>query len=318
MSSVDENTEPRSTFRLRFSLLALFIFVTLVCLLLAWWVQPNRVVATALFRVSSTQPTILGDDSGRPHDEHEYEVFKNTQLALLKSDFVLTAALRKPGVASLPTLETKADQIEWLERHLEVDFQQDSEILQIRLRGTESQTSDLVRIVDAVAKAYIDEVLYKEKTRQLTTRDMLARSLQNLNQEIANKTEEYLQIAQESEGGRDEVLHEVDVNRLKLIDAEIMRLESDKTLRQSDQQEKVQLVDQRISELREQRVVLEKKILARSFSFPGTQLNMFKLQIKKRQRLANELSAKLERLEIEQNAPSRIEQLQPAVASPAD
>ena len=50
----DEAAAPRPKYRLRFSLLALFVFITLVCLALAWLVQPNRVVATALFEVQGS------------------------------------------------------------------------------------------------------------------------------------------------------------------------------------------------------------------------------------------------------------------------
>ncbi len=264
MSSVDENTEPRSTFRLRFSLLALFIFVTLVCLLLAWWVQPNRWVATASFRVSSRQPTILGDESGRPHDEHEFEVFKNTQLALLKSHFVLTAALRKPGVASLSTLQSQADPIEWLERHLEIEFPQDSEIMEISLGGTESQTSDLVRIVDAVATAYKDEVVYKDRLRNTTSRDMLARSLASLKDEIAKKTEEYAEILQEigmPNDANNATLRQLNLSRLERVESQLMRLENEQLqLETSGEPGNTKFYEKRIAQLRERQAELEGKL----------------------------------------------------------
>ena len=181
MSNLEDLEPPPRTLRLRFSLLALLIFVTLACLLLAWFVQPNRVVATALFQVDSDKPLSLDKNAPRILDEREFEVLKKTQLALLKSNFVLTSAIRPPGIASLPVLQGKSDPVAWLQENLDLTFPQNGEILSISLRGTESQGRDLVRLVNAVAKAYKEEVIEKERMRRLADRDLLARNLEQLN-----------------------------------------------------------------------------------------------------------------------------------------
>ena len=90
---------------LRFSLLALLLFVTVICIALAWLVQPNRVVATALFEVMSSPQTFLSDELTSHPNDQEFEILKKTQLAKIKSNYVLTAAIRNPGVASLPILK---------------------------------------------------------------------------------------------------------------------------------------------------------------------------------------------------------------------
>jgi hypothetical protein len=84
-----EQSPPRSKLRLRFSLLALLAFVTVACLVLAWLVQPNIVVATALFEVAMVEPTLLGDESIDRFNEREFELVKNTQLAKLSSYYVI-------------------------------------------------------------------------------------------------------------------------------------------------------------------------------------------------------------------------------------
>ena len=155
-----EASAPRSKYRLRFSLLALFLFVTLICLALAWLVLPKRVVATALFEVSSSERKLMGD---QPYDEREFEIVKKTQLAKLNSYYVLQAAVRNPGVAALPVFQNQPDPVVWLQENLEVDFPEDGEILAIRLRGPEARSNDLVLIVDAVAKAYVDEVIFADR-----------------------------------------------------------------------------------------------------------------------------------------------------------
>ena len=104
---------------------------------------------------------------------------------MLKSKFLLTAALRDPSIASLSILAGERDKEEWLQENLDVEFPQNGMILSISLTG--SPPEDLVTLVDAVAQAYKNEVLGKEKSRKLNIRDMMERSLQNLNGEIKRK-----------------------------------------------------------------------------------------------------------------------------------
>ena len=188
----------RSKHRLRFSLLALFLFVTLVCLALAWLVQPKRVVATALFEVSRVEPTLMG---GEVYDERELEVFKNTQLAKLRSYYVLQAALRNPGIASLAVFAGQRDPVSWLQEHIEAEFVGNSELLAIRLRGPEAHANDLTRIVDEVAKAYVEEVVFADAQSRLNSRDLKAMCLKKLREELTEKMQK-LQDLKEDAGAK--------------------------------------------------------------------------------------------------------------------
>jgi hypothetical protein len=178
-----EQSPPRSKLRLRFSLLALLAFVTVACLVLAWLVQPNMVVATALFKVTMVEPTLLGDESIDRFNEREFELVKNTQLTKLSSYYVLNKALRKPGIAALPILASKRDPVAWLQEQLEADFPGDGELLAIRLRGPESFSADLVQIVDAVSDAYQEEVIFGQKSRMLNDRELQSQALRELTKE---------------------------------------------------------------------------------------------------------------------------------------
>jgi hypothetical protein len=173
---------------IRFSLLALLIFTTLACLALAWIVRPRRVVAEALFQVSSKEPVLVGrapvDDPG------SYEKLQQSQLVLLKSNFVLNSAIRDPSISTMPLLAAVDDPVSWLTENLEVAFLDGSEILSIRLRGADSVAGDLQHLVDAVAKAYEKEVVYSEKQRRLLTRDAKVRTQANLRKELFEKLEE--------------------------------------------------------------------------------------------------------------------------------
>ena len=83
------------------------LFVTLVCLALAWLVQPKRRSRDGV--VSSVRDADATVDGDRQYDRTtRFEILKKTQLALLKSNFVLTAAIRKPGIAALPIFAGQA------------------------------------------------------------------------------------------------------------------------------------------------------------------------------------------------------------------
>jgi hypothetical protein len=315
----DERASPRSPWRLHFSLLALFISFTVVCLLLAWWVQPNYVVATTLFRVDSTAPVIVSD-GGRPAGPENFQIVKKTQLALLKSHFVLNAAIRKPGIAALPVFHGQADPVEWLHEHLESDFPQDGEILAISLRGRDSQAADLVRIVDAVANAYQDEAINRETQLRLANRDSLARSLENLNREIQRKWEELFDIVRES--GQPGIFgsktqQDQDIEMLGAIKKSILHWEDEIIeAKRGGESATVEMLNERTAKLRDQQAMLEERITAREEVPP--ELSRRQRELEQLQTVAHEIAVKLERLDIEAQAPPRIEQVQPAVSSSAD
>lgn len=159
-----------------------------------WRLFPESSSATALFQVSNEQDSLLSNQM--PQTQASFDILKKTQLALLKSNYVLTAAIRPAGIASLSALAGEADPVEWLQDNVVVDFPQNGEILSITLSGDELP-EDLVRLVDAVSKAYQEEVLEKERQRRLNNRDLLARSLENLSVDTKHKMEEFLEIARE-------------------------------------------------------------------------------------------------------------------------
>lgn len=169
-----------------------------------WCIFPESSSATALFEIRNETESIVHDMT--PRTAADFDTLKKTQLALLKSKFLLTSALVNPGIASLSILAKERDKEGWLQDHLEVDFPQNGEILSISLTG--SPPEDLQALVDAVSDAYSREVLGKEKTRKLTIRDMLEKALLDLNNEIKKKMEDYLEIAKgmgrvQTENGED-------------------------------------------------------------------------------------------------------------------
>jgi hypothetical protein len=303
---------PARPLRRWFVLSSVLIFAAGVLAAVVWLLLPNRATATALFQIMRATPTILSNESILAPEN--YELLKKTQRALLRSEFVLTAALRDPGVASLPTLAGVDDPVEWLAEHLHVEYPEEGEILSISLAGPTSQSTDLVRIVDAVAKAYRDEVIYENKQLRLATRDLLARSLENLNKEIERKYQVYLDIARESgraDRGSAPVLQQLDLRRLDRIENELMRLENTQNeLQDGGDSASLDVVVRRIEQLRARQEQLQSQIVSRvevSVALESQQRDLGRLQ-----RIADEMATTLEKLDIEANAPERIRQIQQA------
>ena len=108
----------------------------------------------------------------------DFDILQRTQLAYLKSYFVIQAALRAPGMEALGILAGEPDKVQWLIEELVPAFQQNSEILSITLGGDSNYSEDLRKLVDAVSDAYLKEVVFEEEQRHLVVRDALSAQLQ--------------------------------------------------------------------------------------------------------------------------------------------
>src|SRR5256885_4788841 len=99
-------------------LAVVIILLAIFGLIVAWMVQPEGVTATALFEVRSDRPSLVGNQPAQPSRDRDFKILKNTQLALLKSKFLLTSALRNPTIGGSPVFAGVADYEAWLQDHL--------------------------------------------------------------------------------------------------------------------------------------------------------------------------------------------------------
>ncbi len=213
-----------------------------------------------------------------------------------------------------------SDPVNWLQEHLDVSFPQDGEILAITLHGSKEQASDLTQVVDAVAAAYKKEVLGNEKSRQLTIKDMLERSLQNLQAEIRRKYEDYIDIAKgmgRPEANGVDIVEQIAMKRLDRVDDELASLEREQLKLDSDNNSKdAKFVKQRIEQLQKRQFELEKDVVRHAEK--SVELITRKNELEQLQNVANEVSMRLEKLDIDAEAPSQIRQVQAAVIEPAE
>lgn len=124
---------------------------------------PVNSEAVALLRVGMKEGSIL--DNGRPVQTNErvYEVFKQTQAALLKSPFVLSAALRPPEIQSLPLIKIEEKPLAMLEDEIQVSYPGESELLRVSMKGDNGE--DVKKLVNAVIDAFLEEVANTERVR---------------------------------------------------------------------------------------------------------------------------------------------------------
>jgi hypothetical protein len=148
-------------------LLTLFLVVTATCVAFffagrAYW--DHGCEATATFQISSQPSALFGTAQ---FDAREFEVFRNSQIDLIKNPWLMNGALRDPAVASLSILADKPDKVDWLTKQLIVEFPGDGNILSISLRGGRNQAADVKVLLDAVAKSYFQEVNYRDRLHEL-------------------------------------------------------------------------------------------------------------------------------------------------------
>jgi len=119
----------------------------------------------ALLRVARTKPALLADEQHRETTE-DYRTYCQTQARLLRSSFVLMAALRDPDTANLRVIHTQPDPVRWLQERIKVEFPEDSEIMEVSLSGHEP--NEISALLRAVVQAYRDEVVDLERCKLRT------------------------------------------------------------------------------------------------------------------------------------------------------
>ncbi len=130
----------------------------------AWYlVPPAKFKAQARLQVTAEPPKILFH-TVETDTNQDYKRYQNTQQALVKSQLALNAALQDKEVSKCRTLREQVDPIGWLEQNLKVEFIAASELMEVSLSGEDPH--ELAAIVNAVTKAYIEEVVNRDiKTR---------------------------------------------------------------------------------------------------------------------------------------------------------
>jgi hypothetical protein len=105
-----------------------------------------------------------------PPPGENFDLFRKTQITLVKSALVVKTALKRPELAAKKLLAKEEDPVRWLEENLVVDFPNEATVLRIGLPGRPRQ--ELAELVNAVTETYLDEVLGNDRTQAKRLRDL--------------------------------------------------------------------------------------------------------------------------------------------------
>lgn len=132
--------------------------------------------AFAEVRIFRKRLKVLNDHS-EPESREDFEVYRGTQMRMVKSQFVLNAVLRDPEISKSSIMRDQADKIAFLEENLEVTVPA-TEFLRISFKG--ARTPESVKLVNAVVDEYLREVVNFEttaRTRQISELEKVHRDL---------------------------------------------------------------------------------------------------------------------------------------------
>ena len=146
--------------------------------------QSDRV--TALIRVNRSAS-----------DGPDYSVYKETQAAILRSDFVATAALRNADVAALNLIKGKSDPVSWLTNTLEVRPQGESELISLSLPAGR-RPEETAQLLNAVLDAYLSEIVGKERLERVETLSKMRERFRELEARLQDKADELSMLRQAS------------------------------------------------------------------------------------------------------------------------
>ena len=172
-----------------------------------WLFLPRGYEAVAWLRVRANPGTFIGAGST------DYDQYRQTQLQLIKSPFVLTSALRRPGISELSAFAEEPDPIDWLSRNLQAVAPSAAEVVQVKLRG--SSPHDVTQIVNAVTQAYLSDVVTKERSERLARREMLEKKYKENQADVRTRMEQFNNLAKQL-GSRDS--SEASTQRSLLLD----------------------------------------------------------------------------------------------------
>ena len=122
---------------------------------------PARYTAFALVKIDAERPELLPRD--RP--VVDLEMFRTTQIALMKSPKVLEAALQDEKVRGTSVIAEQADPVGWLENALVVEPVTNTELLRVSLSTLDAQEGAI--LVNAVTQAYLHEVQARDQSQRL-------------------------------------------------------------------------------------------------------------------------------------------------------
>jgi len=133
--------------------------------------------------------------------DERYDSARRTLIERLESPLILLSVLRQPEIANLETVRNEeADPLAWLVAALVVTTPDKTDLIRVGLRG--ERADDLQPIVDAVAQAFVTDVVESEKLIRRGRRDRLEKKLKEIQTELRAKREARQALEKEASAGK--------------------------------------------------------------------------------------------------------------------
>jgi capsular exopolysaccharide synthesis family protein len=169
----------------------------------AWFViPPPKKTVRSLLQIHALQPKVFFDKS-EGNQQQSFDFYQRSQVAILKSRWVLNAALDET-VRAIDLLKDEPDPVQWLEKELKADFTLGPEILRITMEGDDSKGMET--IINAVTKAYLDEAVNRERKKKMERLDVLKGIVKNYEDKTQSKREQLRLLARSAGSNRSELL----------------------------------------------------------------------------------------------------------------
>lgn len=324
------SVEPRTRFdwnQPRTRAVGSFAFILVLGVLVYWFSQPRPgypYKATALLMVSANHPKILFDTN---EPKQDLAAFQRQTLAVIKGRMVMNAALSDPNLVELKIGEGESDRAAWLASQLKTSFV--GEILEIRMDGEEKAVLPIV--VNAVANAYLTEIVNVEANERQKRLDGLKRIWGKYQDDLRSKRESLRKLAmyagsddkdtltlmkqyQIEQQGRikGEMLStESEIRKLKAEIAVLSRRKNTPDSRMEALTEKVEVLTQLEKALRTEWE--GSKEVATDLTLKTLDLGQMTEEIRLAEKTALAIGSEIEILKVELQAPSRARMFEQAV-----
>lgn len=199
---VDQKAIIASVRRRWFPAVSLGLAVAVVAAGGVWMALPLTYTAYAELRVHSVTPKVVFDAH---ESRQQFEVYRQTQSRMIKSPFVLSAALRDPKLAKLSIIRDEPHPVDWLEQNLGVSNPA-TEFLKVSLSGQEPK--ELAAIVNAVTKEYLEEVADSQTQSRSKRVQELERAHRELEDKLKNRMGAFKRLAKQLASGDSVALQE--------------------------------------------------------------------------------------------------------------
>ncbi|MHC4875303.1 MAG: GumC family protein [Planctomycetota bacterium] len=196
--------------------------LAIVSVVAAWFSMSAPFNAYALLKIDENAPRLVFSTA---EGEDDFFTFRQTQTALVKSRFVLNAALRKPGISDLKMLRGIEHPVDWLQSNLSVGSYNSPEILQIALSGNHPE--ELAALVNAVKDAYLDEVVLADRKKRIARVSELEQIYNETEEKVRKKEERVEQLARQLGTGDAAALsikHQMALEQISLLRREHARV----------------------------------------------------------------------------------------------